>query len=343
MPRKGKHANIPVFIPHMGCPHTCVFCDQRTISGHRGFDPDSARDTVEGVLATLSPDTRAEIAFFGGSFTGIDRGLMCRLLDIAQSYVDAGRVSGIRLSTRPDYIDDAVLTILSRYTVCAVELGIQSLDDTVLTLSQRGHDSAAAEAACRAVVRAGFPLVGQMMIGLPGATGESETETARGIVSLGAAAARVYPTVVFRGTELGNMLLRGEYKALSERETVVRTADVLDVFAQADIPVLRVGLCASEQLSDADAVLGGASQAAIGEMAMGEIYYRRMAALLLSSGAESFGHRHVRFLVPRGATSKALGQRRCNAHRLCEVFGLAGVRVTEADGLPDYTVKLLDC
>lgn len=112
-----RHVNVPVFIPHLGCPNQCVFCNQRSISEHKEFCEESVRDEIEQVLSTLSPEDQVEIAFFGGSFTGIDQGLMCRLLDLAQSYVQEGRVASIRLSTRPDYIDGEILSILSRYAV----------------------------------------------------------------------------------------------------------------------------------------------------------------------------------------------------------------------------------
>ena len=127
-----KHKTIPLFIPHLGCPHDCVFCNQRKISGKTEFYPEKVREDIEEALATIPNGILPEIAFFGGSFTGIDRDLMVYLLDVAQTFVDSGRVSGIRMSTRPDYIDAEILDILSRYTVCAIELGVQSMDDSVL-------------------------------------------------------------------------------------------------------------------------------------------------------------------------------------------------------------------
>ena len=168
-----KHANIPIFIPHLGCPNQCVFCNQRSISGVHSFDSASVIPTIELALATLGRDTEAEIAFFGGSFTGIDRSLMTELLDIAYSYVTSGRVKSIRCSTRPDYIDEDVLEILKRHAVRVIELGLQSTSDDVLCLTKRGHTRSDCERACRMIKEQGFQLVGQMMIGLPGATPES--------------------------------------------------------------------------------------------------------------------------------------------------------------------------
>ena len=141
-----KHKNIPIFIPHMGCPHCCVFCDQRTISGHTAFDERAVQTEIETGIATLPSNTKAEIAFFGGSFTAIDRNLMVRLLEMAQHYVDAGCVQGIRFSTRPDAVGEDILDILDRYSISAVELGLQSMDDEVLLATRRGAFSNAPRA-----------------------------------------------------------------------------------------------------------------------------------------------------------------------------------------------------
>ena len=159
-----KHINIPIFIPHMGCPNDCVFCNQRTISGRQSFDFGTVVSQIEEALSTVSKETECEIAFFGGSFTGIDRELMISLLDVAKRYTDSGKVSGIRLSTRPDYIDREVLDILSKYKISAIELGLQSMVDDVLLASKRGHSVKQAEDACRLIKEYGFSLVGQMMI-----------------------------------------------------------------------------------------------------------------------------------------------------------------------------------
>ena len=143
-----KHVNIPIFIPHLGCPNACVFCNQRTISGHGDFDIENVRNEIDTALSTIDKSTPKEIAFFGGSFTGIERSLMTELLSLAEEYVQSGDVECIRLSTRPDYIDGEILSILSQYSVKTVELGLQSLDDEVLDASKRGHSKECAIEAC---------------------------------------------------------------------------------------------------------------------------------------------------------------------------------------------------
>ena len=330
------HKNIPIFIPHMGCPHRCVFCDQCAISGQTDFDIADVCTQIETALATLPPDAAAEIAYFGGSFTAIDRTLMVSLLDLAQSYVDAGRVSGIRFSTRPDAMGEDVLDVLLHYTIAAVELGLQSMDDGVLLACRRGHTADEARDACRRIVARGYPLVGQMMLGLPGSNAEKEMETAREICALGAVAVRVYSTVVFDGTALGELLKRGEYTPLTDAEAAERCAPILALFEARGVQLLRVGLCASETLSSSR-VLGGANHPALGELCYSALFRLRMSKLL--DGQKTDG-RVAKFLVPRGKTSQALGQKRANVQMLISAYGLADLRVCEDEALVGTQVTL---
>ena len=334
---KQRHINIPIFIPHMGCPNACVFCNQRSISGHMDFDFESVEREIRDVLSTVSGDDICEIAFFGGSFTGIDRELMTSLLDVAQKYIDRGRVSSIRLSTRPDYIDEEILSLLKRYSVRTIELGLQSMDAEVLLATRRGHTRECAEEACRLIKKWGFELIGQMMIGLPASTVEKEKMTAQRICELGADGARVYPTVVFYDTELAEMAKRGEYTPLDTEEAVVRTKEVLDVFDRQGIPCIRVGLCAGENLADASKVMGGASHSAIGELAMGELYYDRICAEIEKQGI--FGGELTVF-VAEGNVSKAVGQKKANKIRICQKYGIRNVKVLEKNSIMSYNIVL---
>lgn len=334
---KKKHVNIPIFIPHLGCPNMCVFCNQRTISGHGAFDASAVDSEIEEVLSTLGDDCEREIAFFGGSFTGIDRALMTDLLTRAQKYIDRGAVGSIRLSTRPDYIDSEILKILSSYSVRTVELGLQSLDDEVLKATKRGHNRECALRACEAVKNAGFDLVGQMMIGLPLSTPESEIMTASEICRVGAVGARVYPTVVFRGTELADMTLCGSYTPITNEQAVMRTKSVLDIFDRSGVDVIRVGLCASENLSDADEVVGGANHSAIGELAIGELYFDRICEEIEKSG---FCGGELKIFVSRGSVSKAVGQKRINKSRICEKYRFRCVKVLEKSEIIGYNIIL---
>lgn len=330
-----KHVNIPIFIPHLGCPNDCVFCNQRTISGHGDFKLENARAEIDEALSTVELGTPTEIAFFGGSFTGIERELMVSLLELAQEYVNSGRVESIRLSTRPDYIDDEILFILSKYSVKTVELGLQSFDGEVLAASKRGHDTECAKRACRAVKEAGFDLIGQMMIGLPASNTEKEMATAQMICELGADGARVYPTVVFAQTELASMSIRGEYAPLELDDAVERTKNVLDIFDKAGVPCIRVGLCASENLSDASKAIAGANHSAIGELAMSRLYLERICKELDEKGIRGGG---VRIYVARGCVSKAVGQKRQNKDRICEKYDLEWIKVLEKNEVLGYNI-----
>ncbi len=333
---KHSHANIPIFIPHLGCPNDCVFCNQRTISGHSDFDPAKVKDEIEAALLTVG-DRDTEIAFFGGSFTGIDRSLMIYLLNLAQTYVDSGRVCGIRLSTRPDYIDGEIIEILKKYTLSAVELGIQSTNDEVLLSSKRGHTAEQSERACALLREAGISLVGQMMIGLPSSSAEDEIKTALDICHFGACAARVYPTVVFRKTALCELAEQGEYEPLSYEEAARRSARALDVFDRHGVKVIRVGLCASDNLSSNEEVYAGANHPAIGEMAMSELYFMRICELL--DGLEKLPENLV-LRVAHGSVGKAVGQKKQNIARICEKYGINRVKILEKNDIIGYNIEL---
>lgn len=334
---KKRHVNIPIFIPHVGCPNACVFCNQRSISGQLDFHAEQVDYQIREALATVGEDASCEIAFFGGSFTGIDRELMLYLLSTAQKYIDEGRVEGIRLSTRPDYINDQVLDDLSRFGVKTIELGLQSLDDEVLLASGRGHDRECALRACAAVKAAGYELIGQMMIGLPHSDVEKEIMTAREIIRVGADGARVYPTVVFYDTELASMAQRGDYIPLDNEDAVYRTKEVLAIFADANVPCIRVGLQASENLADDTKVLGGASHSAIGELAMGELYFDRICREIERSDARG---KNLTVYVAKGCVSKAVGQKKKNKLRICEKYGFSSVKVLEKNEIIGYNILL---
>ena len=270
-------------------------------------------------------DETVEIAFFGGSFTGIDRDLMTRLLDVAQSYVNAGRVQSIRLSTRPDYITNEILAILGRYSVRWIELGLQSMDDAVLRASRRGHTVQEALEACRAVKNAGFRLAGQMMIGLPASNGETERMTAIRLRDVGVDAVRIYPTVVFYDTPLCEMAQSGSYTPLPLREAVERSADVLEIFFAAHIPCIRLGLCATEELTSPDTVYAGPNHPALGELVMSECAYREVAALLEREGLIGC---EVTLRVPARRVSTVIGQHRENINRLLREKNTRVIRVS---------------
>ncbi len=332
-----KHVNIPVFIPHLGCPNQCVFCNQKSITGTNSFEVDSVVDIIEDALSTVSEETEAEIAFFGGSFTGIEFSLMVRLLEIGYSYVKSGRVKSIRCSTRPDYINEKVLDTLSKYGVKVIELGLQSANDDVLKKSRRGHDFAAEKKAVKMIKERGFSLIGQMMIGLPSSTIETELETAKFICQSNADGARVYPTVVFRETELCRMAECGEYNPLSVEEAVARTAEVLRIFFASGVKVIRVGLCASENLSSPDAYYAGPNHSALGELCENRVFYSLISEQLKNINPSKDSS--VTVFVPCGALSKAIGQNKNNKLRLISEFSLSSLNFLEDKALSGHEIR----
>ena len=327
------HKNIPIFIPHLGCPNMCVFCNQRSISGHKSFDRESVKSQIWEALKTIPADAEVEIAYFGGSFTGIERTLMIYLLDLAQSFIDReedayAKVCGIRMSTRPDYINGEILDVLSHYTISAIELGLQSMDEDVLVSCRRGHTAMDAKSACSLIKERGYYLVGQMMIGLPSSDIDKEIATANMICDMGCDGARIYPTVVFYDTELALMTNRGEYSPLVIDDAVKRSAAVLEIFNKRGVDCIRIGLCASDNLSDESCVMGGANHPALGELVMGEIYYSSMKDMLRERGTTGGS---VSFIVPRGKLSMAIGQKGKNRDRLRLEFGLDKIEIKESD------------
>ena len=271
-----RHINIPIFIPHEGCNNACVFCNQRTITGtNGGFDRD-INGEILSALSTIENDAEVEIAFFGGSFTGIGLQKMTRLCDTAYSYVKQGKVKSIRLSTRPDYINEEILTILKDRGVTHIELGIQSMSQNVLDACKRGHTVSDTEKACRLINEYGFILGGQMMIGLPSSTLSDELYTARRIAELSCKEARIYPCVVFHKTELCEMAKSGEYTPLSVEDAVNRSAKVYSIFKEYGINVLRIGLQSSENLSSEDEVYAGANHPALGELVLSRVNLDRI-------------------------------------------------------------------
>lgn len=319
-----KRSVIPVFVPHLGCPCACVFCDQRRVTG------ESVPVTGAGVVAALEEGLRrtgdrdTELAFYGGSFTAIPAARQEELLAAAQPFVESGRLSGLRISTRPDCVDEGTLQRLRSYHVRTVELGVQSMDPEVLRLSGRGHTAEDAVRAAKLVKDFGFTLILQMMTGLPGDTLERSLETADRLIALRPDGVRIYPTVILRGTALFELWKAGSYREHTVEEAVRWGAELWERFEAADVPVIRFGLNPSEDLSQGEAV-GGAYHPALGELVLNRRYLLAMEKLLGDGGRGQ----DVTFLVEKGRISAAVGQKRRNAAALTERFGVRRVKFTE--------------
>ena len=247
---KKEQYTIPIFIPHKGCNNECVFCNQRKISGSlKEVLPEEVDDIISRYLEYFKNSNKyIEVAFFGGSFTGIDIKLQEEYLAVANKYIIQGKVDGIRLSTRPDYISPRILNLLKKYNVKTIELGVQSLDDNILKLSKRGHTKLDVVKASRLVKMYGFNLGHQIMIGLPGSSVQTEIATAKEVVKLAPKELRIYPVYVISPSELYDMYLRGEYVPLEFNEAVERTYEVLKVINTTDIKVIRLGLQSTDEI-----------------------------------------------------------------------------------------------
>lgn len=299
------------------------------------FDESMVEKQILDVLTTSS-DSNVEIAFFGGSFTGIDRLLMIRLLDIAQKYINNGRVQAIRMSTRPDYISEEIIEILKKYTISCVELGIQSMNDEVLSFLKRGHTAEQTKRAISLLNQNKIPFVGQMMIGLPKATLDDELECANFICNSGAIGARIYPTLVFKQTELEKLTIDKSYEPLSLDEAIFRSAQVLSVFVEHNVPCIRIGLCESENLHSSDTFVAGPNHPSIGEMVKSELYFKIICARL--DGVD-FSRKIVIF-CPKGATSQVIGNKKSNIIKLEKMYGFESIRVLELDNLESYNIEI---
>lgn len=322
-----KNSIIPVFVPHLGCPNDCVFCNQRRISGET--EPATAqtvKDAIQAAAALTPSGTKRQLAFYGGSFTAIPECMQTELFEAARPYYESGVISSIRLSTRPDAIDGAVLRRLEKYGVETVELGAQSMCDEVLRLSGRGHSSEDVCNASRLIKASGFKLILQMMTGLPGDSDERTVETAEKIISLSPDGVRIYPTVIVRDTALYDLWKAGKYTEHTVEDAVRVCAKLAPMFDAAGIPIIRMGLNPTEDLSSGDAV-AGAYHPALGELVRSRIMLERARDILSQTAAGS----RIALLVNRSDVSKMSGQHRCNVKALMSEFSLKELKIRESD------------
>lgn len=306
-----RHKTIALFVPHAGCRHQCAFCNQRHIAGKvQPITPDEVTATCEQALATISDPAHTEIAFFGGSFTAIPREQMESLLAAAYRFIERGQVSGIRLSTRPDAIDEEILSILKRYGVTAIELGAQSMDDAVLQRCGRGHTAEDVRVAAGQIHRAGFSLGLQMMTGLPGADADSDKHTARELAALHPQTMRVYPTLVLEHTPLADRYRNGTYQPQTEAQAIELGAWLLQYFEiERQIRVIRMGLQDEDDLKRH--LLAGPFLPAFREWCENRIYLE-LALDRLPPADDTMW----RLTVNPSAVSKMVGQHRHNIEAL---------------------------
>ncbi len=327
-----KHVNVSLFVPHLGCPHACIFCNQKTISGHT--EPLKTQDIISAcdIASKCVHDiNNSEIAFFGGSFTAIDRETMLSCLNAAAPYVGT-QFKGIRISTRPDSIDDEVLSVLKKYGVTAIELGAQSMRADILSKNERGHSPEDTYKAARLIKSYGFSLGLQMMTGLYGSTPEDDMYTAEQFIKMRPDTVRIYPTVVLENTRLAELYRSGEYAPYGFDDTVRLCARLLKMFADENIKVIRLGLHSGGNVEEG--YVAGVYHPAFREVCESMIFREEAEKLLASKPCGAY-----EILVPAGSVSKMTGQKKSNL----TYFSQKGYTLTvrETDTLSGYTAQIL--
>lgn len=326
-----KNVIIPIFVPHMGCPHACVFCNQYKITGQ--WQPPSAATLAEKVqLWKASSDVTPGLAFYGGSFTAIDLDVQNTLLTHAAMLKKQGLISEIRLSTRPDALAEEVLERLKAYDVDTIEIGVQSLNDEVLQAAGRGHSAQNAIDAIKRVKSYGFQCGAQMMVALPKDTPLRSIETCKQVIDCAPDFTRIYPTAVIRDTALENMYQNGHYEPWLFEDIIETVAEMVDLLEQAHIPVIRIGLQAEDRLTEGD-VVAGAYHPALGEYVKARLFRRRMEKLLTLQETEP-----ITFAVAPRMLSQARGQHRENITYLEKCTGQI-VNIIADDALENQVIE----
>ena len=314
-----KKRIIPIFVPHRGCPHDCIFCNQKKITGvSTDITSDDVRNIIEEYLKTIDKDASVEVAFFGGSFTAIDIDIQRNLLSVAKEYVDKNIIDDIRMSTRPDCINDEILTMLKEYKVSIIELGVQSLDDKVLIDSVRGHSYKDVFESAELIKKYGINLGLQMMIGLPSDTEEKCIYTAKKFIDLKPDCVRVYPTLVVKETGLEKLLQENKYNPFSLEESIDIVKKVLVLFYINNVNVIRVGLQATEDIAIGKEVLAGPYHPAYRELVESKMYGDYIEYLIKKYNAK----KNIDVLVNKKNVSRILGNKKSNVKKLKDKYGV---------------------
>ncbi len=331
---------IPIFLPHVGCRHRCVFCNQHAITGVRRRlpHPSEIGETISAYWGYARRANRpAQLAFYGGNFLGLPPVEVRYLLDLTHQFVCSGRVQGIRFSTRPDTVSADSLDILKGFPVAAVELGVQSMDDQVLRLSRRGHSSSDTIAAMGLLKQRSHRVGAQIMVGLPGDNAVNTMRSAERIAALDPDFVRIYPTLVFEGSPLARLYRQGKYRPMSLGDAVTLVKRLYLLFEAHQIPVIRMGLQASADFDDGTVFLDGPYHPAFGHLVYSEIFLDRAMAAL-----EEYAPlpQRITLQVHPRSVSKMRGMSNANIDMLKERFSLQQVAVIGCPQLADHELLI---
>lgn len=346
MRKSDKPFIIPVFIPHQGCPHQCVFCNQFQITGTKKSIPPSSDAILSEIDRFLGynkdPERETQIAFYGGNFLGLEKSRLIEFLDIASNYVQSGKVKGIRFSTRPETINDEILTFLDDYPVATIELGVQSMDDQVLSLSNRGHTRSDTLRAVSCLKQYDFEIGMQMMVGLPGDDEEKSLTTGHAISELLPDFVRIYPAVVLDKSPLAVWFRQGKYVPLSLSEGIKIVKKLYLLFMEKGINVIRMGLQADTDLEDDAVMIAGPYHPAFGQLVISELFLD-MARLILEKASmedrKAFKENLAISVHPRNV-SNIRGQKNNNIDMLKHRYGISSVTVLHESQLDENTVEI---
>lgn len=317
---KEKQYTIPIFIPHKGCPNNCVFCNQKKISGQ--INDVTVEDVDKKILEYLgyykNTDRKIEIAFFGGSFTGIDINMQIEYLEVANKYINKKLVDSIRISTRPDYINEEILKMLKKYNVATIELGVQSMNDNVLEISKRGHTSNDVIIASNLIKEAGIRLGHQIMIGLPGSNIDTELYTIKECLKLGPEQLRIYPVYVIEDSELYAMYKNSVYKPLSIVEAVKRTSMVVKECQKTNISIIRLGLQSTDEITSNNSNIYGPVSDNIAEYVMADLVREKIEECIKNDISD----KQIIIIVKKKFVSICIGPKKINKIYFEQKYGL---------------------
>ena len=323
---KNKEQNIiPIFVPHLGCPNDCTFCNQKSISGQtKEVTAKEVKDTIEKYLKSFKDNNSyKEVAFFGGSFTGIKKEKQIELLEVAHEYVKNKKIDSIRLSTRPDYIDKDELKMLKKYGVETIELGVQSTNDYILKKCNRGHTFEDVKKASKLIRRYGFKLGHQMMIGLPESTKLDELNTAKDLAKLKPKIIRLYPVLVIKHTQLEKEYLNKEYEPLTVTQAVERCKELYYYFSKKKIAVIRMGLQTTDLISnpknEKSEVVAGPYHEAFGQLVEDSIWYDSILGKIKKFNVKV---KEIEIVVNPENINNVVGHKKENIKKLKQIYDL---------------------
>lgn len=338
MNKHKRHYIIPIFVSHRGCPHDCIFCNQKKITGQGGdVGGEDVKYKIEEYLRTIPKEnTVVELAFYGGSFTAIPIDQQEALLRAVQPYIAQGAIQNIRISTRPDCIDLRVIELLKEYKVQIVELGVQSMDDEVLRISNRGHSSQDVINAVALLKEHGFTVGVQVMVGLPGDNMQKCTRTVKELIELKPDIARIYPVLVITNTYLEHLYNCGEYIPLSLEGTVELCKKLLILFERNNIEVIRIGLQPTENILEGKEVVAGPFHSSMRQLVVSAIY-RDMIEYMLKD-AEAIKELEI-FVHPQDI-SDILGQKRNNFEYIKSHMKIEKLMITQSNDIDRQSILL---